>query len=303
MTRETKVGLLVGLAFIIVIGILLSDYNRLENQPAPLTTAADTLRNGAATPHNGSTQNEIVPPPAAAAPSRPIPTREEVREETRIAIGPATGSPNATGDHPPVRPVPVKPGNAVVYGNPGDSNGGAETELQRIARERGVEITNVGPTDPAPRHPPTVNGAVQYVAVPGDTLSKLAGRYLGANTKTNRDAIVAVNPTLKQNPNNVIVGRTYLIPAKGAAPTPGENPAPPVHVAVAPPTGAPENGAMSWYTVKDNDSLWRIAAEQLGDGSAWIAIRDMNKDVLKGGDSVRKNMRLRLPPKSVATTN
>ena len=36
MTRETKIGLLVGLAFIIVIGILLSDYNRIESPTAPL---------------------------------------------------------------------------------------------------------------------------------------------------------------------------------------------------------------------------------------------------------------------------
>ncbi|HWE03177.1 MAG TPA: LysM peptidoglycan-binding domain-containing protein [Tepidisphaeraceae bacterium] len=301
MTREAKVGLLVGLAFIIVVGILLEDYNRLETQPSPWTTAADTLRNGAATPHNGSTQNEIVPPPTVSAPSRPIPTRDEVREETKIAIGPGSGpSFNAPGDHPPVRAVPANPNIGGANGN--TSNGaGDESDLQRIAREKGVEVVNVGGAGSAPPTPPTVNGARQYVAVPGDTLSKLAGRFLGVNTKTNRDAIVAVNPALKQNPNNIIVGRTYLIPGKSSA-SPAA-PAAPIHVAGAPGGNAPENGAMSWYTVKDNDSLWRIAAEQLGDGAAWIAIRDMNKEVLKGGDSVRKNMRLRLPPKSVATTN
>ena len=35
MTRETKIGLLVGLAFIIVIGILLSDHINSSNDPAP----------------------------------------------------------------------------------------------------------------------------------------------------------------------------------------------------------------------------------------------------------------------------
>ena len=40
MTRETKIGLLVGLAFIIVIGILLSDYNRNESQGAALNAVA-----------------------------------------------------------------------------------------------------------------------------------------------------------------------------------------------------------------------------------------------------------------------
>ena len=46
MTRETKIGLLVGLAFIIVIGILLSDHLTSSTEPpqAPLATAGNTVR-------------------------------------------------------------------------------------------------------------------------------------------------------------------------------------------------------------------------------------------------------------------
>ena len=45
MTRETKIGLLVGLAFIIVIGILLSDHFTTTTQPhqAALTTTIDDV--------------------------------------------------------------------------------------------------------------------------------------------------------------------------------------------------------------------------------------------------------------------
>src|SRR2546421_6340097 len=45
MTRETKIGLLVGLAFIIVIGILLSDHFTTATQPhqAALTTTIDDV--------------------------------------------------------------------------------------------------------------------------------------------------------------------------------------------------------------------------------------------------------------------
>ena len=50
-------------------------------------------------------------------------------------------------------------------------------------------------------------------------------------------------------------------------------------------------------------ALWKIASEQLGDGTAWAAIKEVNKDILKGGDAVRPNMRLRLPAKPVATIN
>lgn len=281
MTRETKIGLLVGLAFIIVIGILLSDYNRIEN-PALLTAVAENVRTGASTPHNNSTRDEIVVPPTPPTPAHPVPTREEVKQETKIAIG--------------FSPAPVKPAPA-SSGSKADASGGNNSPP--AAGEQDHAAPPAKPIDP-PHAPQTVNGARQYIAIAGDTVSKLAGRFLGANTRTNREAILALNPALKANPNNVIVGRVYMIPAKpGAAPT---APAPKTAVAIAPPTPAETSGQTS-YTVKDNDSLWRIAEDQLGDGASWVAIRDLNRDILKGGDSVRKGMRLRLPPKSVASTN
>ncbi|HET6246131.1 MAG TPA: hypothetical protein VFE47_00385 [Tepidisphaeraceae bacterium] len=53
-----------------------------------------------------------------------------------------------------------------------------------------------------------------HVAVKGDTVSKLAAHFLGANTKANRDAIIALNPSLQQNPNLLIVGKTYRLPIR-----------------------------------------------------------------------------------------
>ena len=53
--------------------------------------------------------------------------------------------------------------------------------------------------------------------------------------------------------------------------------------------------------MKENDSLWSIAADQLGNGSAWTAIKDLNADILKGSDSIHPNMKLRLPAKPLAS--
>ena len=52
MTRETKIGLLVGLAFIIVIGILLSDHMTSTTQPpqAMLVDAAPNVRESVVAP-------------------------------------------------------------------------------------------------------------------------------------------------------------------------------------------------------------------------------------------------------------
>ncbi len=67
------------------------------------------------------------------------------------------------------------------------------------------------------------------------------------------------------------------------------------------PTPTPEY----WYTVKNNDSLRKIALIQLGDEDAWAAIQDLNKTTLKGDDKtvVIPGMKLRLPGKPLASAN
>src|SRR5258707_9855960 len=81
MTRETKIGLLVGLAFIIVIGILLSDHltSSTEPPPAPLaSTTATYVRNQVTTP--GAPQNAapIVIAPQVQ-PQRTVPTPRDLQ--------------------------------------------------------------------------------------------------------------------------------------------------------------------------------------------------------------------------------
>ena len=71
----------------------------------------------------------------------------------------------------------------------------------------------------------------------------------------------------------------------------------------ATPAPAAPTEATSEYVVKESDSLWRIANDQLGDPGAVETIKELNKAVLKGGDTIHPNMRLRLPPKKVATAN
>jgi nucleoid-associated protein YgaU len=50
-----------------------------------------------------------------------------------------------------------------------------------------------------------------------------------------------------------------------------------------------------WYVVKENDSLWTIAAEQLGNGSRYKEISKLNTDKIVDEDRVSPGMRLRLP--------
>jgi len=137
---------------------------------------------------------------------------------------------------------------------------------------------------------------------------------MGSSSKANREAIVRVNPTLQQNPDKIVEGRTYIIPpapapdVATAAPAQPPAPAPtPTPVAVRDTTPAPAPVAttggenFTWYTVKENENLWKIASEQLGSGNAWTQIRDLNPDILKGNDQLRVNTKIRIPNKPVAS--
>ncbi len=123
--------------------------------------------------------------------------------------------------------------------------------------------------------PVSSDRVLKYVAQPGDTVSALAAGLLGSDSKTNRDAIVNQNRSLQPDPDRVVVGRAYEIPADNglsAAPVP----------AVAPrsPTTQPDSdevvrigtGRELRYTARAGDTVSKLAAVLLG--SDTLANRD-----------------------------
>src|ERR1700712_1011167 len=92
MTRETKIGLLVGLAFIIIVGILLSEplSHSGDVQPAPLPGIAQNVRNGVTTPGAASVAPPISQQPQNVTPQQQVPMEREVsRPHTGVVeIGP-----------------------------------------------------------------------------------------------------------------------------------------------------------------------------------------------------------------------
>ena len=362
MTRETKIGLLVGLAFIIVIGILLSDHltSATEPQQAQLAQVAGNVRNGVAVPGAAQAPPPItqVAAPADVAPQQPVMTKEELTPKQPpveiVKIGGPAPAPTPT----PVQPAPVTAAKPQATEPPITVAGAPTTPvtppaplapapikpadpsknpLARVAEAFNEPIVPVG-GEQAPRSEATKPviaaaalppGARQYKAGAGDTVSRLASRFLGADNKANREAIIAVNPTLQKNPELVVMGRTYVIPAAPtasvapaplptapatpAAPAPAPAPAPVEIVQIPPaPTAAPTSPVNmpnpsaavpgeSYYVVKPGDSLTKIAVEQLGSPAAVPALMDLNQDTLKGTDVIRPNMKLRLPAKPMAS--
>ena len=197
--------------------------------------------------------------------------------------------------------------NSPAIARPLDSK--ATGSLAKVAQSMGEDIVPVGQTGTKPQQTASNNattGGKTYKVEPGDNLAKIAAKTMGAPSKANIAAIIAANASLQQNPNLIIAGHTYNIPVGGnsAAPassngTSQSSKSAPQSIAVtsdAPASSTTSDGG-SIYIVKPLDSLTKIAVTQLGSASAVEAIRDLNQDVLKGGDVIQPNMKLRLPTK------
>jgi len=354
MTRETKIGLLVGLAFIIVIGILLSDHINAagDTLQASKTQIYSTVEAGINTPHSQPQGETVMISPQAVIPQNRVKTEPENEPRpnsgsSMIVVGPGkdpsqvavpqrqqqvvqgpvqtqdgSDQTNAQG------PVVLSPGNGQVAGNDRQTNtevAAGNSGMNQLATEAGkhneeiVSASNgkpVGISNPKPGVDLVARPeAKQVVAEENDTVSKFASKYMGANTKANREAIIKANPSVGPDGSKVFAGKTYVIPAAagvgqaanqniGQAQQPQQ--AQPVRLSPQATTPSPAptpTPNTTMYTVKENDTLWKIASEQLGSGARYTEIVELNKDVLKGGAQVRPNMRLRLPAKAVATNN
>lgn len=316
MTRETKIGLLVGLAFIITVGILLSNYmaDRTELAQAPLEIAAKTGHSAVVPP--GESNNPIVKKviiPNEVTPG-PVPTRSEL-DSQRASSDIHVGGPTQPDQQPTHDNGPVVDNSNQTTPPP------ANRDLADAAKRHGEELVDADrkPVNQTPltdggntiKPGPTVATAANtYTAQPGDNLNKIALKAMGASTKANRDAILKANPKLAANPNLIVAGQSYVIPTSAA--TGAEKPAKPTDVAILPiqtpkPTERPTPpkpervAAANVYIVKEGDnSLWGIAVRQCGTPQAVASIKELNKDILKGGDMIRIGMRLKLPNKVVA---
>ncbi len=325
MTRETKIGLLVGLAFIIVIGILLEDHFSSVNEPkpAPLAMVGPNVRAGTGNP--GGDSNSTLQA-QEGAPHNEVPIGHDnqrhvteirgsdsrtaaPRQDNGIAdvhVGPGGGNtlPPASQQRLPGQQDPG-PARSETPATPRGSEG--TDDLTAWAHNAGEPLERVDAHGRRIPERTNESGAAagtgqEYVAVAGDSLSKMARKYFGADTKANREAIVRANPSLQQDPNKVIVGQSYIMPGNAPASAPpaprtADIRTPEVHT----PPAAPAN-TENWYTTRQGDSLSRIAVDQCGTPAAVAAIKQLNPEKFTNGNTnVQAGWKLRLPTKTVAS--
>jgi LysM repeat protein len=365
ITRDAKIGLLVVLAFCLIVGILLSEHFTATGEPrqASLAQAGPTLRQGTNAPvptapiANRAPAIDADPQPAHAVVTRDVldapvtsvaqiqlgkpnsgemkvirveGTPEDFAGAVQVeapAVAQADAAPATPGDlvqprsaSPAVTPAVAKPQAALVAlasANglelvPVDANARTSPKVTPTNLTATPKVAELAIVDAKPIEQPKRLGArtiktKDYVAQSGDSLSRIAARMLGADTPANRAAIVELNPALAKNPERILVGVKYLVPADAWSAALGVDDSASAAKLVSAKVSAEASKQVEspklietakpavrvvTYEVKSGDSLWKLAG---GDIGVVEQIKTLNADVLKGRENVLIGMKLKLP--------
>ena len=284
MGSDAKIGLLLGLVFIFLIAFLINGLPNFlkDRNNNELTTNMVGLQNN---------------PPGLAAKERKA---QEVFNRIES-----------------VKKRPVK-----VQTSPSDNQSiRFETALPKETStvketNKSIEIKRTAaPVLPAPiitpkRGAETVKPTLPkvYVVGEGDNLTVIAKKLYGSEQGSKRINITRIfdaNREFLKSPDEIHIGQKLIIPPL-SAPAPNKSR---VSSILASPMlekvksigkrhlSAESRKAIQSkrYVVREGDSLWRIAAEQLGDGSRYGEIAKLNADILEDEDSLTVGMPLKMP--------
>lgn len=134
-----------------------------------------------------------------------------------------------------------------------------------------------------------------YTWKAGDSLRSIAERYYGDATK------LALLRRHNEGRVDVQAGEKILIPVfdlespmTAAAEPTSATPAAAVAKGVTPVQPVKAGGPRT-HVVKEGESLWKIAKQELGSGARWKEIYESNRDVLATPDALHTGLRLRIP--------
>ncbi len=257
MTRETKVGLLVGMGVILLVGIIVTDHLSLRSPDEGLSPLMQS--------HGAGVRTMDVPPGF-----------DNGAQWTDVP-----GEWGPVGNPEPVdsNPVPASMEPAMI----GQPPAGPEGEVAAIfgppsGEPLDTSVLTVG-DNPRPElfgsQQPQPVQTVHYVKK-NDTPWKLAQQYYGDGTKY--PLIVDANPGKIRNGTMMREGVQLVIPSVPESAAPSGN-----NVTLVRDT---PRAVGSKYTIREGDTLWSIAQRQLGDGSRYKEIQQANHKVVPSTRSV-----------------
>lgn len=283
MTRETKVGLLAGLAIILLIGIIVSDYLVVPATPVPPQVQQFAVQ----------TQDNIHPPPIVTVPQPvvvPVAKVEDVAAvptPRELTLPPAPRSqPQSAAPAPGFNDTPASP---LAAPSPPQSTAVTVVPVrdpQTAELQRKLDQIVAAPAGPTPAPSP----AARTITVEeGDTLYQLAADYLGSASRY--EELYQANRDQLSSPSQLKVGMKLRLPTPTPSPVTAVGsrdglPAPAVTLAVPTTPAGPKTGKS--YTVKANDTLYSIAQAQLGSGGRWREIYQLNRQALGDDENALK---------------
>lgn len=287
MTRETKIGMLVGMGVIVAAAILISDYLAGNQRSGPAEMSQ--LEAG---PNGGRDRS------AVAMRVDPLPTPGENQtgggplNDLRDSRDPRQT--NLTEGDRAVQPTPPLHTNrreSVVmpmyeYGTIGIEPRRERGETPRIGEGFTPDRLVTGEID-ATDNRVTDDGDLVHYVVEGDTLVGIAKRYYGDADYA--QAIYEANRTRMNSPDEIRVGVRLIIPNRAG------------RIAVAPPSRGegvePAPPTPRTYVMQDGDTLSEVAQRLLGSSSRWQDIHQLNKSRIRNPDRVPVGTELQLPPR------
>ncbi len=286
MTRDVKIGLLLGLAFIFMIAFVINGLPSFRGDSNELTNTMVGSPNKQ--PGIGAYERDVI---NNAGSFEDQPFRSE----------------HPLPDEPDIRYRSTLPQDTVVVkGNNASSLNYSDSVKMNTPRRIENERTNarkIETVKPKPALPKI------YEVTDGDYLALIAKQYYGeveGNKTVNIMRIFEANRNLLKAADDIQVGQKLIIPPLRDSALSKEKKKDGLvssivekvtsigreHLSLKKPN-RPKQGKS--YTVREGDSLWKVAADQLGDGSRYTEVAELNADVLSDEDSLTVGMTLKMP--------
>ncbi len=277
MTSDAKIGLLLGLVFIFIIAFMINGLPsfRKNTNTNELTTSMVSSQNN---------------PPAFGAKEREVINRGKQVEKQPLKVqSPPMGNQNVRFK------TPLPKSTSVVKRTGGVKSRAPAQPLPAVKKK---EIRKARPSKPTL---PKV-----YVVDKGESLTVIAKKLYGPeNEEINIDRIFEANRRFLKSPDEIYEGQKLIIPPLSALASDESKVSSVLASSMLEKVKSIGRKVLSAdgrvakrsrrYVVRQGDSLWRIAAEQLGNGNRYSEIAKLNADVLDDEDSLDIGMRLKIP--------
>jgi len=316
MTSDAKIGLILGLVFIFIIAFIINGLPKIhgETDSNELTTNLVGLRNERV--GLGAKERR-----ASEAYDWSERLREKPSEKAKLSAAKRRSSPADKSRVRDEEPLPEY--SSVVRDNlagkpvsKDDAKGVGPLRTSDKERPTPAPAGNRKdrPKKPAPADIKPVKPKIHTV-VDGDNLSVIARKCYGpeeGNRWVNITRIFEANRKVLKSRDEVFIGQKLIIPllpsSASGKPKPGDvlsgsqfEKAESVGGRRRPSVSGSQASRGRYYVVKDGDSLWKIAAKELGKASSYMEIAKLNTDILANEDDLSIGMRLKMPGQKMNT--